>query len=281
MDLPHNVKVARQSYRPPAEVRAGQVVLAVDVGSGSARAGLFDSRGHLLARASHPILLERPTADHAEHSSDDIWQAICVATKEARLAAGVAPEAVAGLSFDATCSLVALDAEGHPASVSTTSDDRWNVIVWLDHRAVAEAAECTATGHRVLDYIGGVMSPEMETPKLMWLKRHLPRQWRRYRRLMDLADFLLWRASGKDLRSECTVTCKWTYLAHERPGWQTDYLRKVGLADLPKRAALPARAAPIGRRAGRLTRTAAAELGLTTGCAVGVGLIDAHAGALG
>ncbi len=281
MDLPQNVKGARQPSRRRADARDGDLLLAVDVGSGSARAGLLDRRGQVVARASHPILLERPAPDHAEHSSDDIWQAVCRATKDAMAAAGVAPEAVAGLSFDATCSLVALDGDGRPASVSTTGDDRWNVIVWLDHRAVAEAAECTATGHRALDYIGGVMSPEMEAPKLMWLKRRLPRQWRRYGRLMDLADFLLWRASGRDVRSECTLTCKWTYLAHERLGWQADYLRKIGLADLKTRAALPDRAAPLGRRAGQLTKAAAAELGLTTKCAVGVGLIDAHAGALG
>jgi len=188
---------------------------------------------------------------------------------------------VAGIAFDATCSLVALDASGQPASVSVGGEDRWNVIAWLDHRAVAEAEECTASGHRVLDFIGGVMSPEMETPKLMWLKRRRPRSWRRYGHLLDLTDFLAWRATGIDVRSECTVTCKWAYLAHERPGWQADYFEKIGLADLPERAGLPPRAAPIGSPIGRLTARAARDLGLDAHCAVAVGLIDAHAGALG
>jgi FGGY-family pentulose kinase len=260
---------------------ADRLLLAVDVGTGSARAGLFDGSGHLLAKANHPILLERPAADHAEHSSDDIWQAVCASVREACAAAKVRAERVAGLSFDATCSLVALDRQDRPASVSLTGADRWNVVVWLDHRAVGEAEEVTATGHRVLDYIGGVMSPEMETPKLMWLKRNRPAQWRRYGRILDLADFLVWRASGVDARSECTVTCKWTYLAHERPGWQADFLRKVGLQDLKQRASLPDRALPIGHPVGPLSTAAAAELGLTPDCVVGVGLIDAHAGALG
>jgi len=186
--------------------------MAVDVGTGSARVGLFDRGGHLLGRAEQPILMQRPLADHAEHDSEDIWQAVGTAAKAARAEAGLAAENVVGISFDATCSLVALDREDRPISISTTGEDCWNTIVWMDHRAIAEAEECTQSGHVVLNSVGGVMSPEMEIPKLMWLKRHLPDQWRRYGRLLDLADFLTFRASGSNERSCCTVTCKWTYL---------------------------------------------------------------------
>jgi FGGY-family pentulose kinase len=77
------------------------------------------------------------------------------------------------------------------------------------------------------------------------------------------------------------VTCKWTYLAHEEPGWQDDFLTAVGLADLRQRTAVPARASAIGAPLGHLTAEAAADLALTTSCIVGCGLIDAHAGALG
>jgi len=99
--------------------------------------------------------------------------------------------------------------------------------------------------------------------------------------VLDLADYLSWRASGANARSCCTLACKWTYLAHEQPGWQDDFLAAMGLGDLRKRAALPAEASPIGAPLGRLTGQAAAELGLSPQCVVGCGLIDAHAGALG
>ena len=151
-----------------------RVVIGVDVGTGSARAGVFDPAGRCLGRAQHPILLNRPQPDHAEHSSEDIWQAACRAVRDAVAAAGVAPEAVAGIGFDATCSLVVRDREGRPLSVSTTGEPRWDTIVWLDHRAVEQAETCTRSGHPVLDHVGGIMSPEMETPKLMWLKARLP-----------------------------------------------------------------------------------------------------------
>jgi ribulose kinase len=188
----------------------GAAVIAVDVGTGSVRAGVFGPDGRMLARAERPIALHRPLPDHAEQGSDEIWSAVAGSVRAARASAGVAADEVAGLSFDATCSLVALDRANRPASVSTTGEDRWNIVVWLDHRAIGAAEACTATGHRVLDSLGGTMSPEMEVPKLMWLKRHLPEAWVRYGRVLDLADFLSFRACGSNARSCCTVACKWT-----------------------------------------------------------------------
>jgi FGGY-family pentulose kinase len=256
-------------------------VVAVDVGSTSARAGVFDARGHRLARAEHAFAVERPLPDHAEHSSEEIWRAVCAATRSALASAHVPRHEVAGLAFDATCSLAMFDANGRPVTVSTTQRDEWNVVMWADHRALAEAEEITATRHRALDYVGGTMSPEMELPKLLWLKRHLPQAWSRCGLALDLADFLAWRATGNVAVSACTITCKWTYLNHESPGWQADLFHAIGLDDLPARARLPERAHAIGSVAGTLTATAAEELGLTRACVVGVGLIDAHAGGVG
>lgn len=257
------------------------LLVGVDVGTGSARAGVLTQHGVLLGRAEHPIVMNRTDANHAEHDSEQIWQAVCAAVRECLAIAGADPSHVVGLSFDATCSLVVRDADGAPVTVSTNGQDRWDTIVWLDHRALLEAEECTATGHAVLSYVGGVMSPEMEVPKLMWLKRHLKASWARAGQMFDLADFLSWKATGSLARSQSTLTCKWTYLAHTTPGWQTDFLQSVGLADLFEHAALPELASPVGADLGGLTTEAATALGLTTNCRVGAGLIDAHAGALG
>ena len=146
-------------------------------------------RGKMLGRAEHPILMHRPKADHAEHDFEDIWRAVCHAVRGALAKAGVGKESVAGISFDATCSIVVRGKDGGQVSVSVTGERRWDTIVWLDHRALAEADECTATGHRVLDYLGGVMSPEMASPKLMWLKRHMPESWNKAGYIFDLTDY--------------------------------------------------------------------------------------------
>ncbi|MCB1393945.1 hypothetical protein [Nitrobacter sp.] len=43
------------------------LVIAVDVGSSSARAGVFDAGGRLLARAEVPFATPHPETDHAGH----------------------------------------------------------------------------------------------------------------------------------------------------------------------------------------------------------------------
>src|SRR5215475_15778367 len=259
-----------------------QVFVGVDVGTTSARAGLFDAQGRLLATARRPIRIWQEAGDVVEQSSDDIWNACTAAVRLALHEARIAPTAVKGIGFDATCSLVVLDEAGLPLTVSGSGDPQRNVIVWMDHRAIAEADRITATHDEVLRHVGGVISPEMETPKLLWLKHHLPATWRAAGHFFDLADYLSYRATGSTTRSMCTLTCKWTYLAHQKR-WSRGYFERIGLGDLladsgekiGKAIAEPGTA--IGKG---LTPTAATELGLRPGTAVGASLIDAHAGGL-
>lgn len=255
-------------------------VCAVDVGTASARAGIVDRAGRLLARAEQPILINQPLPDHAEHDSGNIWAAVCAVVVEAREKAGVQASEIAGIAFDATCSLVVRGEGGIPVSVSSSGEARWDTMSWFDHRALKQADECTATGHDVLRYVGGVMSPEMQTPKLMWLKRNKPDSWAAALHFFDLVDFLTWKATGSTARSQCTLTCKWTYLPHDG-GWRPDFFASVGVEDLLVRGGLPDQSTPIGGRIGHLSTEAAIALGLTTDCAVATGLIDAYAGMLG
>jgi FGGY-family pentulose kinase len=268
-----------------------RLYLGVDVGTASVRAALFDATGTMRGSGTHPIRIGRPREDFVEQSSDDIWAACGASVRAALAEAKAPPESVAGIGFDATCSLVALDAGDRPVTVSPTGDDAWNVVVWMDHRATALAARINETRHEVLRYVGGVVSPEMQTPKLLWLKEHLPASWSRAARFLDLPDFLVYRATGADVRSLCTTVCKWTYVAGPQPapgapderGWRRDFFERVGLGDLASEgfARIGTRVRPMGERAGVLTAESARELGLAPGTPVAVAIIDAHAGGLG
>ena len=209
--------------------------VGIDVGTGSARAGVFDEAGKRVGMASKAIQMWKPQPDFVEQSSDDIWAACGDSVRRALAEASVKASDVRGIGFDATCSLVLLDAQDRPVTVSPTGRDEQNVIVWMDHRAMQETEEINRSGEEVLKYVGGVISPEMETPKLLWLKRHLPQSFAKAARFFDLPDFLSYRATGSDTRSHCTTVCKWTYLGHENDGagaWSRSYFEKIGLAEL-------------------------------------------------
>jgi D-ribulokinase len=258
-------------------------VVGVDVGTGSARAGIFDLAGRMMASAKRDITLFHASGSIVEQSSGEIWNAVCHSVKDALSQAAVSPDQVAGIGFDATCSLVVLGEGGKPLPVGPSGQAERDIIVWMDHRAVAQAERINATGHEVLKFVGGKISPEMETPKLLWLLEHRPKVFAAAWQFFDLTDFLTWRATGDLSRSTCTVTCKWTYLAHERR-WDESYFRSVGLGVLADEGfarigqTVVDPGTPLG---GGLTANAAAELGLKTGTPVATGVIDAHAGGIG
>ncbi|RFZ87546.1 ribulokinase [Shinella sp. WSJ-2] len=268
------------SAQPPGGER---YLIGVDVGTGSARAGLFDLSGRMLASAKRDISLFREPGAMVEQSSTEIWAAVCASVREAVEKAGVAPKNVAGIGFDATCSLVVLGEAGKPLPVGPSENPERDIIVWMDHRAVDQVERINAGGYDVLRYVGGIISPEMETPKLLWLKENRPAVFDAAWQFFDLADFLTWRATGDLARSTCTVTCKWTYLAHEKR-WDPGYFHGIGLGVLADEdfARIGQRVVEPGTPLGHgLTETAAAELGLVAGIPVGAGMIDAHAGGIG
>uniref|UniRef100_A0A671NDX6 FGGY carbohydrate kinase domain-containing protein n=1 Tax=Sinocyclocheilus anshuiensis TaxID=1608454 RepID=A0A671NDX6_9TELE len=255
--------------------------VGVDVGTASVRAALVTRDGHVTHTAEEPVNIWEPCADHYEQSSEDIWSKCCRTVK--RVTQDIDVESVRGIGFDATCSLVALDRHFQPVAVNHTGVRERNVLMWMDHRAAEQASRITATKHRVLQGVGGVMSPEMQPPKLLWLKENLRETcWKEAAHFFDLPDFLSWKATGSLCRSLCTLVCKWTYSPSD--GWDDSFWSAIGLEDLMEnsyskigqQACCPG--APVGRG---LTAAAAADLGLIQGTAVGASLIDAHAGGLG
>ncbi|XP_073090111.1 FGGY carbohydrate kinase domain-containing protein isoform X4 [Manis javanica] len=266
---------------PGGDQEPASYYVGVDVGTGSVRAALVDQRGVLLAFADQPINKWEPQFNHHEQSSEDIWAACCVVTKE--VVQGIDLTQIRGLGFDATCSLVVLDEQFHPLPVNNEGDSHRNVIMWLDHRAVSQVQRINETQHSVLQHVGGAMSVEMQAPKLLWLKENLRETcWDKAGHFFDLPDFLSWKATGVTARSLCSLVCKWTYSAEK--GWDDSFWKMIGLEDFVAEnySRIGNQVLPPGAALGNgLTPDAAKDLGLPAGIAVAASLIDAHAGGLG
>ena len=214
--------------------------IGVDVGTTSTRAGVFDEAGKLLATAKHPIRIWHEAGDIVEQSSEDIWDACVTSVRAAMAEAAIAPDSVNGIGFDATCSLVVLDREGQPLTVSASGDKQRNVIVWMDHRAIGRgAADQRHRGRRAalcrrLDLAGDGDAEAVVAEAASARELRCRRAFFRSRRLSDLARDRL------AARSICTVTCKWNYLAHEA-ALERAVLQTHRAAGLRRRALRPHR----------------------------------------
>jgi hypothetical protein len=256
LDLSHNFLLLL------AEM-AGHHYIGVDVGTGSARACIIDSQGNIKALASRDIRKwERSVADGGSHyvcialkrsvsqinasqeqSTTDIWNAICVCVKKVVADSGAEVSSIKGIGFDATCSLAVLSHDkDEPVPVTgpdfTNDGDDRNVILWLDHRPLAETERINATDHNLLRYVGGTMSVEMEMPKVLWLKNNMPPELFDQCKFYDLVDALTHMATGTETRSFCSAVCKQGFVPvgvdGSVKGWQEDFYRSIGLESLVK-----------------------------------------------
>ncbi|GHO46532.1 FGGY-family carbohydrate kinase [Ktedonospora formicarum] len=247
-----------------------ELVLGIDAGTSSLRAGLFDLAGSPLGFYDQGYQTHYPQPGQAEQQPLDWWQALVAAVRGCLQKSGVNPAHVIGLAIDAPCDILLTDGEGNPLSPS---------LMWMDLRATDEARELTETHDPVLRYCGGEVPAEWPIPKALWLKRHRPELWGQATYLIEQMSWLTWRLTGEQVAPLNSAAAKWHYRTHEQDGWPVSLLRAVGLESM--RDKLFTRVLPMGAKAGELTEQAAAELGLRPGVAVSMSGIDAHAGMIG
>lgn len=246
-----------------------ELVLGIDAGTGSLRAGLFTLQGKPLGFYDQDYQTHYPQPGWAEQQPAAWWHALVSAVRSCLQKSAVDPSQVIGLAIDAPCDILLTDQEGLPLSTS---------LMWMDLRASREALELSATQDPVLRYCGGDVPAEWPLPKALWLKRHHPELWERATYLVEQMSWLTWRLTGEQVIPLNSAAAKWHYRAHEE-GWPLSLLQAVGLEDM--RDKMFTRVLPMGARAGELTEPAATELGLLPGTAVSMSGIDAHAGMLG
>lgn len=176
-----------------------------------------------------------------EQSTTDIWNCISSCVRKVLVEGAVQANTVRGIGFCATCSLAVFSHENSkPVSVNGPEFDKndQNVILWLDHRPVAEADKINGTHDNLLKYVGGKMSVEMEIPKILWLKNHMPKGVFDSCKFYDLTDALTFMATGNETRSFCSAVCKQGFVPigvdGSEKGWKDEFFEAIGLEDLTK-----------------------------------------------
>lgn len=253
---------------------SNELVLGIDAGTGSLRAGIFDLQGQPLGFYDQGYSTFYPQSGWAEQRPADWWNALVTAVRGCLAKSGVDSARVIGLAIDAPCDILLTDAAGVPLTES---------IMWMDLRATEQAQALTATRDPVLRFCGGDVPAEWPVPKALWLKQHQSALWEQATYLVEQMGWLTWRLTGEWAIPLNSAAAKWHYRANageETPaGWPQGLLRSVGLEDLADK--VPGKVLPMGAKAGELTTQAAEQLGLRAGVAVSMSGIDAHAGMVG
>jgi L-ribulokinase len=279
--------------------------IGVDYGTNSVRALVVEtSTGEEVActtfdypSGDQGVLLSDHDVNLARQNPADIVQgfrvAVAEAVREAERTSEFSVDQVIGIGSDTTgSSPLPVDASGTPLiSQSQYSDDlAAQIWLWKDHTAHQEAEDITQialeTGEPYLAKCGGTYSSEWFWSKVWKCAKDHPDVFAAAHSWMELADFVPYQITGAtDLASFPRSVCPAGHKAMYSESWgglpSNTFLDKLNpkLTDLRQR--LYDVAVPADQRAGGLSVDFAEATGLRPGTPVAVGIMDAHAGAVG
>lgn len=259
-----------------------KLVLAHDVGTSSNKAVLLDEGGTLIATASAGYPTHSPQPGWAEQDPADWWRAVREATASLLTQTSARRDEIVAVSFTGQMQgTLPVNASGQPLMRS---------MIWLDTRAEAQAREVTRGTIRVFGYgptrlarwlwlTSGAPSLTGTDPisKILWLRQNRPEVWGQTSRLLDVKDYLLFRATGRYATTHDCANLTW--LMDTRPGRRAWSPALLSMIDLPL-SMLPDLVSPTDR-VGALHDDAAADLGLNPGTPVIAGPGDVAAMAVG
>ncbi len=259
-------------------------ILAIDSGTQSVRALIFDLRGNLVERVRVPI--EPYTSPHpgwAEQDPAYFWQALCDACQQLWRQTAIPKEAIAGLALTTQRSTVVnVDKAGNPLRPA---------IVWLDQRrteGVRPVGGLWGLAFKASGMTETVAYLQAEA-EANWIRAHQPEIWEQTHKYLFLSGYLTYRLTGQFVDS---VGCQVGYMPFDYKAltwakawdwkWQAVPMDPAILPDL----------IPPTEPLGEVTAAAAAATGLPEGLpiiaaaadkaceVIGAGSLEPHIGCL-
>jgi sugar (pentulose or hexulose) kinase len=236
---------------------SGDHILAIDHGTQSVRALLFDLQGELVAKAR--VEIEPYVSPHpgwAEQDPEYFWRSTCEACQKLWQFDEVSPDRVIGAALTTQrATMVNVDTGGDPLRPA---------IVWLDQRrtdGLPPVGGLWGAAFRLVRMSQTVAYFQAEA-EANWIRTHQPELWDRTHRYLFLSGFLTHRLVGRFVDS---VGCQVGYVPF-------DYkrLRWAGTNDwkwqaLPIDPGLLPELVPPGDVLGEITRKASADTGIPEG----------------
>jgi gluconokinase len=181
----------------PTEQSTYPLVLAIDVGTSSVRALLFDRRGTALdfPAAQKAYDLATTPDGGATVDAEMLFDLTVMVIDQALSAAGADAKHIAAVGISCFWhSLLGLDGNAHPVTP---------VFLWADKRSAREVEELRASFDQrdIHQRTGCVIHSSYWPAKLRWLRAEAPEQFEAASRWCAFSDYLLRRVSGADLTS--------------------------------------------------------------------------------
>lgn len=214
----------------------GDLVLAIDQGTTSTRALIFDGGRQVVASAQREFAQHYPADGWVEHDPEEIWRDTLQTSREALAKAGVGPEGIAAIGITNQRETVVLWDRA-------TGEALHNAIVWQDRRTADVCAGLQAQGHQpfVHEKTGLLLDPYFSATKIAWLLDNIPGARERAERgelaAGTIDTFLLWRLTeGRSHKTDVTNASRTLLFDIVSQRWCPELLRlfRVPAALLPE-----------------------------------------------
>jgi glycerol kinase len=226
---------------------AREHLLAIDQGTTSSRAAVYDVRGNCTGSAAQELAQFYPEPGWVEHDGEEIWQSVANVVPRALQAAGIKAQQLAGIGItnQRETSLIWERSSGRPVA---------RALVWQDRRTADFCREHRADEPWIMRRTGLVLDPYFSATKVRWLLENSAdvRSGALAGRLAwgTIDSFLIWRLTGGKVHATDVTNASRTLLLNlEKAAWDEELCRYFGVPE----ALLPD------------VRPSAADFGVTAG----------------
>ena len=196
-------------------------VMAIDQGTTSSRAILFDEAMKIKSIAQEEFPQHYPASGWVEHDPADLWSTVTATFRAVLEKSGVAASDIAAIG-------ITNQRETTLVWDKTTGEPLHNAIVWQDRRTADYCAEMVEAGHEetITAKTGLLFDPYFSSTKLKWILDQTPGSRERAARgelLFGTVDtYIIWKLTGGAVHAtDATNACRTMLYDIEKGDWST------------------------------------------------------------